>query len=40
LSSVRIVGKDDAVLIDTTADARDTDPCQAFRARPTRTRYG
>ncbi len=40
LSSVRVVGKDDVVLIDTTADARETDPCQSFRARPTRTRTG
>jgi hypothetical protein len=38
LSSVRVVGKDSLVLIDTTADARETDPCQAFRARPTRAR--
>ena len=38
LSSVRVVGKDDVVIIDTTADSRETDPCQAFRARPTRAR--
>jgi hypothetical protein len=38
LSSVRVVGKGDVVIIDTTADTRETDPCQAFRARPTRAR--
>lgn len=38
LSSVRVIGKDAVVLIDTTADARETDPCQSFRARPTRAR--
>lgn len=38
LTHVKVTGVDGLVLIDTTADASETDPCQSFRARPTRAR--
>lgn len=39
LTSVRVYGKQNLMLIDTlAADPGNMDPCQSFRARPTRTR--